>query len=590
MKLALLLFLPFLVAAQDEARPPVAVSYTLDVTDPKSGVARVEMVVTHNADDEVTLGIPTWAPGSYRTVAYHQGVLDLEAEIDGKKVEVAPTDHQSLWTLRTGRAPTFKVRYTLKPGAVDPLKGYLTEEHYDIQGPSAWLFILNRMNGPHQVTFKLPPRWRVATGLRKIGESTWGERDYDTFIDCPIELGMFSLHTFEHEGVTYEIVIHAGEPIGVGKLIDACHRIVVEQTRMFGGAPFERYVFLFHFPASRIGSGLEHLNSTHIRYSMAGMKEDPYNVASLTSHEFFHLWNVKRIRPRELGPFDYTRPVRSKALWLCEGVTSYYGDLTLVRAGLWTRDVYFNHLAGEVTILQSNPVRKTQSVEQAGWTVWDRRWGDPRGAIDYYNKGELLGWLLDLKIRAATDGRKSFDDVMRHLYRTWVTGPAKEGKGPIGLGFDEGAILESVNAVSGVEFRDFFTRYVSGTEELPYRETLAEFGLTLAGRKMLGLSLRDLKVTLNPPASSDAGIAGIKRGDKILKINGAAIDTHEELSRVVESLSLGEPVKLTIEREGEEAPLEMKIPLVEGSFALSVSKDATDAQRARVKAWLSPSK
>src|SRR5688572_10307206 len=211
MKRALLVFLPLLLAAaQDETVPPVAVAFTLDATDLKidpkqasSGEVRVEMLVENNRDDEVTLGIPVWMPGRYRVVAHYLAVADLEAEVDGKKAAVEKTDHRSLWKLETGGASRFKVRYTLKPNEVPPLRGNLTADHYDLQGPSAWLFILNRMNGPHKVTFKLPPDWRVGTGLKKTGQATYEAPDYDTFIDCPIELGKFSLKTFTHDGVVY---------------------------------------------------------------------------------------------------------------------------------------------------------------------------------------------------------------------------------------------------------------------------------------------------------------------------------------------------------------------------------------------------
>ena len=592
MKRALLFFLPLLIgpalAAQDEARPPVSVSYTLDVTEPKSGAVKVEMRVENNRDDEVTIGIPTWAPGSYRTVSYFLAISDLEAEVGGKKVDVTATEHKSLWKVKTGRAPTFTIRYTNKPADVPQLRGNLTADHYDLQGPAAWLFVLDHLDGPHRVTFKLPTGWHVGTGLKKLGPAHYGERDYDTFIDCPIELGAFSLQKFEHDGVTYELVLHATEEFNVAKLVETCRKIVAEQTRMFGGAPFERYVIIYHFRNQMGGAGLEHLNSTHITFPMSRVKDDPASIASITSHEFFHLWNVKRIRPKELGPFDYTRPVRSKALWLCEGVTSYYGDLSLARAGVWTRDVYLDHLAREVNELQADPDRKTQSVEQAAWTVWDR--GPNFTAwIDYYTKGELLGWLLDLKIRHATEGKKSFDDVMRHLYRTGVIEPAKQGKGPIGVGFEEGGILNAVNEVSGKDFTEFFTRYVSGTEELPYVEVAKEAGLSLTRRKALSISLQGMRV-VEPAADSEAKKADVRRNDRIVKIANKPVANQDQLYKALEPWSLGDKVIVEFTRQGEKDPLQKELAIVEGPYAVKVAADPTEAQKALLRGWLAPSK
>jgi predicted metalloprotease with PDZ domain len=587
---ALLVLFPLLFAAAQESAPPVSVSYTLDVTKPESGTAAVEMRVENNRDDEVTLGIPVWAPGSYRVVSYYLGVQNLEAEVGGKKVEVAATDHRSQWKLKTGGAASFTIRYTLKPQDVPPLRGHLTADHYDLQGPSAWLHVKDRLNGPHKVTFKLPPEWKAGTGLEKLGEATFGARDYDTFIDCPIELGTFDLHSFTHGGVTYELVVHATEPFDTKKLIDDCGRIAAEQTKMFGGAPFNRYVFIYHFRSQMGGAGLEHLNSTHIAMSMSRIKQDARNAASITSHEFFHLWNVKRIRPKELGPFDYSQPVRSKALWLCEGVTSYYGDLTLARAGIWSRDAYLRHLASEVTALQANPARKTQSVEQSSWTVWDRARGDRTPSVDYYNKGELLGWLIDLRIRHATGGRASFDDVMRHLYRTHVTDPAKKGAGPIGVGFEEGAILKAVNEISGSDFTDFFAKHISGTEELPYADVLKDAGLAIGRQKTLPLRLRDLQVGFEPPADSDAGKAGVKRNDRVVKVNDTDIKTAADLATALESREIGEKVRVQLTRAGEEQPIRIEVAVSEGSYAVTISPTATGGQKALLEGWLAPSR
>ena len=593
MKRALVLFLLLLAPplhAQDAAPPPVAVSYTLDVTEPKSGLAKVEMVVENNRDEEVTVGIPVWAPGRYQVASYYLGVKDLEAEIAGAKVEVSATDHKSLWKVKTGGAASFKVRYTLKPAEVPTFRNHLTADHYELQGPSAWLYVKDRINGPHKATFKLPEGWKVGTGLTKAGPSTYEARDYDTFIDCPVELGTFALHSFEQEGVTYELVVHHTEDFAVAKLIDVTRKFVAEQTRLFGGAPFDRYVFIYHFRPQMGGAGLEHLNSTDINYTMSRMKEDPANIASLSAHEFFHLWNVKRIRPKELGPFDYTQPVRSKALWLSEGVTSYYGDLSLVRSGIWTREQYLNHLAMEMTQLQANPVRKTQSVEQASWTVFDRARGGGTPAVDYYNKGELLGWLLDLKIRNATQGKRSFDDVMRHLYRTYVVGPGKAGQGPIGVGFPEDGILKAVNEVSGKDFATFFTDFVSGTEELPLTEVAALAGLSTARQKTIGVVLRDMTVRFEPQPESDAKNAGVKRGDKIVKINDTEVANAEQLAQALEPLKVGEKVTVKFTRTGAKDPVLVELPVKEGAFTLKVSPDSTREQTGLLAGWLAPSK
>ena len=595
---AVLLFVLSLLA-QDTATPPVAVSFTLDVTEPESGNVKVEMAVENNRDDELTLGIPVWAPGRYRVIPFSRAVRNLEAEIDGKKAEVAATDNDSQWTLKTGRALKFTVKYTLRPQAVQVLQGNLNANHYDLDGPAAYLYIKGRMNGPHKVTFKMPGDWKVGTGLKKLGDATYGARDYDTFVDCPTELGKFDLHTFTHDNVTYEIVVHAAGAIDGPKLTEVCRKIVAEQMKLLGPAPFDRYVFILHLPDGMSGQGLEHLNSTDIDYPYPLVKADPLNAASMISHEFFHLWNVKRIRPKELGPFDYTQPVRSKALWFSEGVTSYYGDLSLLRAGVWTRDQYFQHLAEEVRQLQQNPVRKTQTVEEASRTVWDRRRGSRTGAVDYYNKGELLGLLLDLRIRKLTSNKKSLDDLMRHLYRTLVVEPSKAGKGEIGVGFEEDGLQKAANAVSGSDFTEFFAKYVAGTEELPYAAILEDAGVRFQPQrvKTLGIPMTGLRISADPPEESEGAKSGLRKDDRIVKVGESETANRSELAKALEGLKVGDRVKVTFTRssgdKGEEERVEAELPIVDretGTYVIGAATEPSDLQRAIVEGWLGSGK
>ncbi|MBI4565790.1 MAG: M61 family metallopeptidase [Planctomycetes bacterium] len=572
-------------AQGQETASPVKVRYSVDVTDPASGIAKIEMTVENNRDEKMTVGLPVWAPGAYAVMPYHRAVRDLKASIDGRDVDVSPTDHTSLWNINTGKASTVMLRYDLRVSAVPSLRHNLTKDHYDLQGPATYFFVKDRLDGPHQVTFKRPDGWKIATGLDKLGDATYGARDYDTFIDCPTELGLFDLHSFTHDDVRYEMAIHSTEAIDVQELMDVTRRIVAEQTRMFGGAPFDRYVFLCHFRVQSGGGGLEHLNSTHISMPVQAMKADPKIAASLISHEFFHLWNVKRIRPKELGPFDYTQAVRSNALWLMEGGTSYYGDLTLVRSGLWTEARYFKHLADEIQSLQTNPARKTQSVEEASRTVWDRAPGTRR--VDYYNKGELLTLLLDLKIRAATDGRKSFDDVMRLLYRRTVVEPAKAGQGAIGVGFEEGAILRTVNEISGADFTEFFATCVRGTDELPYHDTFEAMGLKLEAvtSNGLDLELRGLRVQTVAPGSA-AEKAGLQPGDRIAEVGGTRVFRRADLQKELDKLKVGDTVKIAFTRDDEKKEAEFPIVANTNSYVLGRHPEASEARTRFVNEWL----
>ena len=338
------------------------------------------------------------------------------------------------------------------------------------------------------------------------------------------------------------------------------------------------------------GRGLEHLNSTDIIMPYAAIKLEPYQAASVTSHEYFHLWNVKRIRPFELGPFDYTKIVRTKALWLCEGVTSYFGDRALVRAGIWKEQQYLDHLGTEIETLQNNPDRKVTSVEKASESVWDRKdW--PR--VDYYNKGELLGLLMDLKIRTASRGQKSLDDVMRHLYEKYVTGPSQQGKGPIGTGYPEDGMLRALNEVTGEDWSAFYQNYIRGVEELPFVEVAEAAGLAPSLQVIdtpdLGADLRGTSVLFVVPGG-EAEKAGIRQGDRVVGVNGSEV-TRFTIRDTLSKLVPGEDARLTIQRGDDRSDLVLK-PKVRQRTTCKVrrAESPTDLQKRLIDAWLGKSR
>jgi predicted metalloprotease with PDZ domain len=569
-----------LVAARQADEPRLEVSFLVDVTAPESERVPVSMTVTGAPGGEVDVAMPAWAPGAYRIVKYAKAVKNVRASAGkGIDVEVVPVDDQT-WKVRTGAARAFTVSYEL---AVE--RSRMDKDHCYLAGPDTYLYVVGRKEAPCSVRFRLPEGWRVGTGLEKKGDA-YVARDYDTFIDCPTELGKFELLEFTEDKALYQLVIHAAGPVDGAKLVEMCRKIVKDQNRMFGGPPFERYVFLYHFRGGPGGGGLEHLNSTNISLQYTAVRAEPLLAASVTSHEYFHLWNVKRIRPFELGPFDYTKAVPCKALWLCEGVTSYFGDRTLARCGIWSEEKYLAHLADEIEIQQNNPDRKVTSVEKASQVIWTRTdW--PR--VDYYNKGELLGLLIDLRIRTASGGEKSLDDVMRHLYDTYVVRPSKEGKGPIGVGFPEDGILKALHEVTGSDWKDFFARHVAGVEDLPYEEVLGAAGLAVSLRTLpvpdLGLSMRGT-IVMTVAAGGDAARAGVKPFDRIAAVNGIDV-TRSNLSQEVSKLKPGGEARLRLLRGEQEVEATVKVGSRDKtSCALSRSASATPLQKRLLDAWL----
>ncbi len=371
------------------------------------------------------------------------------------------------------------------------------------------------------------------------------------------------------------------------KLAEVHQKLVRAPIKMFGGrAPFDRYVFLIYFKTQMGGGGLEHLFSCHIEFPLQAVRSNPSSIDSLESHEFFHAWNVKRIRPFELGPFDYSQKVPSKHLWLCEGVTSYYGDLGLARVKLWDESRYFLHLSRVIDSVRANPERLKRPIEDFCESA---QWGDKPPTSYYYDFGEVLGLLLDLRIRALTKNEKSMDDVMRHLYKTYVEGPAKEGKGWIGVGFPRDGILKAINEVSGSDFKGFYEKYISGAEELPYEEVFKAAGLDFsAATKVneLAVSIGRQRKVDRVPAGSDAEKAGFKVGDVVTALGGEKVDAANYRD-VLSKLEPGKEVKVTVDRGGESVELKSKVSTRERpGVSLKRSEKATDAQKKLVDSWL----
>jgi predicted metalloprotease with PDZ domain len=337
---------------------------------------------------------------------------------------------------------------------------------------------------PATLTFEIPDHWRVATGLKRgAGKHVYLARDFDQLVDAPTILGDFDQFTTTALGKPIQIVVDPKgqvSPENAAKLKEYVSRIIESQGRMFGGLPYDEYWVLYVI-GGRGGGALEHENSTNVM--LGSMPADPRALVGVTSHEHFHSWNVKRIRPAGLLPYDYSKEQYIRELWVAEGITSYYGDLHARRAGLLTDEEYLRGMAGNIRQLQANEARHWVSVSDASTVTWLTYGGGSnygRFTVNYYGKGEILGLLLDLEIRGATGNRKSLDDVMRKLEQDFH----RRGRGYTNEDFAAVAAQ-----VAGRSFSEFFARYVTGTTELDYDASLRQAGLRLVNGQIVDLEV-----------------------------------------------------------------------------------------------------
>ena len=463
------------------AAPPAAIAerpeplvYTVRVSRPSSQRAEVEVQVPTGRAASVEMMMPLWSPGFYRVEDYASRVEDFAARsADGAILPVEKT-RPNRWRIGTKGAPMVFVTYRLLCDQRSVTTNWISEELGVLNGAATFITLVEKASRPHHVKLERPPGWkRAMTGL-EAGPGYYRAADYDELVDSPIVAGDLSVHEFKVAG-TLHALVDAGERgswDGRRAATDLA-RMVSETRRFWGVLPYKRYVFLNVFRPG--GGGLEHASSTLLTASpeKANTPEGYMRWLGFVSHEYFHAFNVKRLRPVELGPFDYETAPRTKSLWVAEGLTNYGVDLVLSRSGLYGVPQFLKSLSSAVGELQGAPGRLQQTLEQSSEEVWNNSLSGINPASDtvsYYVKGHVVGFLLDAKVRRATGGRKSLRDVMRLAYARY------SGE----RGFTPEEFEAIAQEVAGEDLTLWFHRAVASTEELDYAEALDWFGLRFA--------------------------------------------------------------------------------------------------------------
>lgn len=565
----------------------LGLTYHLDLDRPATHLIGVEIDVSGVNRPSLDFVMPAWAPGRYAIYNFAKNTQEFEARgADGGSLPWINTDKQT-WRVDTrlaGGAVT--VRYKVY---ADTLTGSFAEfnpAHANINGAGIYMYVAGHKRDPLTLAVKLPSVWgkdaKIYSGFSlSTSETTFQAPNYDRLIDTPMEVSTQDLsRQFTDHGKVFRVVADCyGDGEETPKqwtktLTSDLKKIVHAEMLMMPAPDFENYTFLFHVtPFIDEGDGMEHLNSTQI-IVRGTPGDDSLAEAELdAAHEFFHLWNVKRLRPAALGPFDYTKEDPTRSLWFAEGITQYYSYVFLYRSGVWTRMDFFDHLAGEVHDLQSEPGRRMMSAESSSFHAWfyDRapqmqKTNFANSTISYYNKGALLGMLLDLEIRERTGGKKSLDDVMRSMYKKFYEAPASTYYLP-GRGYTERDILEALNAVSGTDFTDFFRRYIQGTDELPYDRVLDAAGIKLnvsaspgaaPSLGILGESVDNgIRIRAVRPGKA-ADRAGLSEGDILIAVDQLSLATGSLTDRL-KMYPPGAVVPFTVERLGKRLTIPVKL-------------------------------
>jgi predicted metalloprotease with PDZ domain len=471
-----------LVGPAPRACPAPAVepiAYIVRFPQPDEHIAEVEASYPTDGRASIELMMPIWTTGFYRVENYAGQVQDLSARSPDRQALAVEQPKKNRWTVQTGGAKRVVVSYKLKCASRSVTTNWVGDDMAVLNGAATFLTLVETGKRPHQIQLELAANWKQSmTGLDAAPDGQanhYRAADFDTLVDSPIVAGSPEVHEFDVDG-SQHVVVNAGDFTGWDgeRAVADLEKLVREHRRMWGFLPFKRYVFLCVF--RRGGGGLEHCNSTLLTTSATAMRTPASYVSWLTfvSHEYFHALNVKRLRPVELGPFDYEKQPRTTGLWVAEGITAYYDSLLTTRAGLGTAKDFLARLSAKIDRLQKSPGRLQQSLEQASLNVWTSSFsglgGDNNNTVSYYVKGPIVAFLLDAKIRQETQGAASLDDVMKLAYKRY------SGE----KGFSAEQFRNTAEEVAAVDLQAWFKKAVASTEELDYAEALDWFGLRFA--------------------------------------------------------------------------------------------------------------
>ncbi len=537
---------------------------------------------------ERTLQLPVWY-ALYQVRDFSQYVRLVRSPNSSVAIRAV---NQSQWRI-TGAEAGAEIVYEVYADESGPFGAQLNSHHAFFNLAEILMYPTDARSSALEIRFTdIPSPWRVGTTLPTSSRG-FTANNYDELVDSPVEIGVFEERDFDEDGGHYRVIIDAAHgDYDMDKMQAMLQRIVHAEVSWMGDRPFKTYLFIYHFPRESGGGGMEHAYSTAIDVNAHTVTFDPHALESVTAHEFFHLWNVKRIRPQSLEPPDYTRENYTDALWFSEGFASTVEDYTLLRAGFLDEHEYLSHLASAISELENRPAHLTQSAEESSLDAWLEKYPQYRGAersISYYNKGELLGVLLDLEMRDVSHGTKSLRDLFQWMNSNYAQRD---------LFFpDSQGVLQAAGTITHSDQSAFFARYVVGTDEIPWNDFFQTVGLQLTTEKVeaadpgftAARNFDSPLTVISVGENSAAEHAGLARGDVIVKINGHDPDSGPSgnLEHSMAALHPRETIHVRIRNQNGERELSWKLETRTAlEFRLEDMKNVTLRQRSRRTAWL----
>jgi len=569
--------------------------------------------------------MPKWSPGRYAVFDFAKNVQEVGAVAgicaernDARSgalpmncrqftLTVERLDDQT-WRVDTQKNRSLTLSYRVFANDLSGTFSQLDPRHANYNGGSIFMYVVNHKPDPVKLVISPPAGWRIVNGRTdRSDQREWQFPNYDFMIDTPTEIAPdWTEDQFQVDGKRYHVVVHSFGDEG-GKrpaLVRDIEKIVRAETAMWGPPEFDSYTFLIHYAADDTsGDGMEHLTSTQIIEPGALGEDGVYgDTLDTVAHEFFHVWNVKRLRPVEFGPWDFTRSVSTRGLWIAEGITNYYGHIMRRRAGLWDDTALLRRESQTITEIENAPGSRLMSAEASSLSApfidgapHSQRTNLANTSISYYPKGELIGLVLDLLIRGKTNGKASLDDVMRRMYDEFYLKSLNASYYLRGRGYTTEDFERVASEVGGLDLSGFFRRYIRGVEVLPYDDALAYLGLHLTREPArqpynagIGIDWEKgdslaIGVVRNGSPAEDAGL---QEGDEIISLGRKSV-TRENFLVSLSRYKQGDRVPITVKRNRRTIQATLVLgPPERFEYRIEERKDATAEQKALRSAWL----
>jgi predicted metalloprotease with PDZ domain len=585
--------LVLLLSMSMTAESQVKINFEVSFKEPQAHYAEIEMSLSGLGKEFVDLKMPVWAPGSYLVREFARNVERFSATAGGKALKFEKV-RKNTWRIHGAKGSNIKINYKVYGNEVSVRTPFIDATHAFLSSTAIFMYPDGMLDKPS--TIKIIPfkGWsKVSTGLEPVSgqEFTYTSPNFDILFDSPLEVGNQEVFDFMASGVKHEVAMYGGGSYDVSRLKVDMAKVIEQETAIYGENPNKHYTFIVH-NFSQGGGGLEHLNSTVLgaAHNQYASPEGYLGFLQLVAHEYHHLWNVKRLRPVALGPFDYDNENYTTNLWIAEGFTAYYENKFILRAGFTTADKFASDLAVAVAQVENTPGTRIQSAAEASYDAWIKYYrpneNSSNTSVSYYNKGEVIGLMMDLEIANATKGTKSLDDVMKAMYYQCKS---------LKRGYTDAEFKSKVELISGISFSDFWAKYVNGTVPADYEKYFGYAGITVKNDNegklipYLGAASRNMGRVMVTAVSrnSAAWIGGLNVNDEVISVDGTPAEAPIEAMSAISSKKPGDVVKVNIVRDG--APMELNLTLKANpnlKLITTLAEQATASQLLVRKKWM----